>query len=134
MAQVKWDEVNVLVAEDEEDLREILVHVFENEGSHVHSAKDGKEACHILTNHPIDVVLSDVRMPKCDGIQLLEAIRKVNPDNPVVFLATGFADLNEEQAIEKGAASLITKPFSIEDLFSVLESHLLKNANFKKVM
>ena len=133
MSQINWPEVNILVAEDEEDLREILVNVFECEGSKVHSAKDGVEAVEIMKKHPIDVVISDIRMPKCDGIQLLEKIRAKNPDVPIVFLATGFYDINEKQAKEKGAASLIYKPYTIQDLFAVLEENLSHNEKFIRV-
>lgn len=124
MPQVNWPQVNILVAEDEDDLRELLVSIFEYEGSHVHSAKDGHEAVDIINRHPIDLVVSDIRMPNCDGIELLETIKKRNPSNPLVFLATGFADIDQKRAKEKGAEGLIFKPFSVPDLLAMLEAKL----------
>lgn len=124
--------MQILVVEDEPDLREILVMVFEQEGSQVFSAKDGVEALKIMQTENPDFVLSDIRMPKVDGLQLLETIRKRHPSEPPIFLATGFADIDEPQALRKGAVSLIAKPFNINDLFTVIEDKLIGRADFSK--
>ncbi len=130
--RVKWNELKILVVEDEPDLREILIMVFEEQGCQVVAAGDGNQAIELLkTFHP-DMIISDMRMPNCDGIRLLEKVRKQHPTDPPFFLATGFADINEEQARIKGAATLIHKPFNIQDLFLTLESHLRHNQSFKK--
>ena len=129
---IKWDELRILVVEDEPDLREILVMVFEQEGSQVMSAKDGNEAWSLVQSQSPDFVISDVRMPNCDGIQFLETVRKNHPTQPPIFLATGFADINEEQAVQKGAVSLISKPFNINDLFTMIETKLIEQKEFTK--
>jgi len=131
-SKIKWDQLQILVVEDEPDLREILVMVFEQEGSQVFSAKDGSEALKIMQTENPDFVLSDVRMPKVDGIQFLETIRKRHPSQPPIFLATGFADIDEPQALRKGAVSLIAKPFNINDLFALIEDKLMGRADFSK--
>ncbi len=132
MAQVMWKEMRILIAEDEPDLREILATIFECEGSQVVCAEDGVEALRIINSQPIDLVVSDIRMPKCDGIQLLENLRQKSPDQPIVFLATGFADITREIAKEKGAADLINKPFAVPDLLSMIEKHLTALRKFTK--
>jgi DNA-binding response OmpR family regulator len=130
--RIKWDDLKILVVEDEPDLREILMMVFEQEGSHVAAASDGNQALELLKTYKPDLIISDVRMPNCDGIKFLEAVRKQHPTEPPFFLATGFADINEEQARQKGAVSLIYKPFNIQDLFHSLETHLRRHQSFKK--
>ncbi len=131
-AKVRWDQARVLIVEDEPDLREILMMVFEQEGTQVMAARDGIEALEILKSYHPDFIISDVRMPNCDGIKLLEKLRQKHPAEPPVFLATGFADLNEAEAIQKGAVSLIAKPFNINELFSILEQKLRSHEPFKK--
>ena len=133
MSQVNWPQVNILVAEDEDDLREILVSIFESEGSQVYAARDGNEAVEIINQHPVDIVVSDIRMPNCDGVKLLEAIRARNPEIPLVFLATGFADINEQEAKKKGAEELIRKPYTIPDLMATIESRLVLQPKFVRV-
>lgn len=134
MSQINWPEMSVLVAEDESDLREILVTVFEAEGCKVLEAKNGEEAAQIVRKNPVDIVISDIRMPVCDGIELLEKIRSEHPDNPIVFLSTGFADITEAQAKEKGAACVIYKPYTIQDLFLRLEKSLIESKKFTKTV
>ena len=131
-SKIQWDQLNILVIEDEPDLREILITVFEQEGSHVVAACDGLEALQMAQTLLPDLIISDVRMPNCDGLQFLEAFRKKYPSGPPVFLATGYADINEQQAVQKGASCLINKPFNIRDLFSVLEAKLRLHRGFTK--
>lgn len=131
-SKIKWDQMRILVVEDEPDLREILVMVFEQEGSIVVSAKDGMEALSLVQTEKPDFIISDVRMPNCDGIQFLETVRRTHPTLPPIFLATGFADIDEEQAIRKGALTLICKPFNIRDLFATIEDKLITQQGFEK--
>jgi len=131
-SKIQWDQMKVLVVEDEPDLREILMMVFEQEGSRVLSARDGLEAMEIAQTQLPDLIISDVRMPNCDGIQFLEAFRKKYPLDPPIFLATGYADIDEEQAVRKGASSLISKPFNMKDLFLILETKLRSHERFTK--
>jgi len=129
---LKWQKLKVLIAEDEEDLRNTIVMVFQRKGAQVFSACNGYEALEILNKEEINIVVSDVRMPKCDGVELLKTIRATHPDVPVVFLATGFADITEKLAKEYGAEDLIQKPFSISMLFSVIEKAVESNAYFNQ--
>lgn len=124
MTEINWPEIRILIAEDEDDLRELLVCAFESRGSQVFSAKDGLEALEVVSSNTVDVILSDVRMPRCDGIRLMREVRK-NPDqHPVFYLVTGYADISAQEVLDGGADQLIQKPFSLESLFSMLESQL----------
>ena len=124
MAEINLPDIRILIAEDEDDLRELLVSVFESRGSQVYSAKDGLEALDVMKRNPVDIILSDVRMPRCDGIKLMGEVRRNQNLNPIIYLVTGYADINPDEVMDGGADKLIHKPFSIEELFQMLENHL----------
>lgn len=117
----------ILIVDDEEDLREILSEDFSLQGATVFTAKNGREAYEVAIRETPHVILSDVRMPGGDGVELLKRIREVHSQTPPhVFLLTGFSDLKPEQAAELGGQGLVSKPFSLkllrERVVSVLRS------------
>jgi CheY-like chemotaxis protein len=71
----------------------------------------------VLKANHVSLVLSDVRMPGGDGVQLLESIRTRDPKLPPVIFVTGFADLSEAECMAKGANRVIAKPFDRKALF-----------------
>lgn len=112
----------VLVVDDEADIREIIIFLFQQKGCRVLEAASGKEGIKIVKAQPVDVVISDLRMPEGSGLDLLEEVRKINPDIPVVFLLSGYTDITEEQAKKKGARRLLPKPFDQDVLIETIES------------
>jgi CheY-like chemotaxis protein len=103
----------LLLVDDEADLREILKDEFESEGFHVVEASSGREALQKILQEPIDIVVSDIRMPELTGIDLLDALREKDPKIPPVILITGFADITNDEAYAKGAHAIFAKPFDI---------------------
>jgi two-component system response regulator (stage 0 sporulation protein F) len=113
----KLEGIKVLVVDDEEDLREILSEDFANVGATVFTAKNGREAFEIVKRESPDVVLSDVRMPGGDGVELLKQIRTLSKTPPpYVFLLTGFADIQADETIALGGQGLVAKPFNLRQL------------------
>ncbi len=107
----------ILIVDDEEDLREILSEEFSLQGATVFTAKNGREAFDVAIRENPDVILSDVRMPGGDGVELLKRIREVRGTTPPhVFLLTGFSDLQPEKVHELGGQGLLSKPFSLKHL------------------
>ena len=106
----------VLVVDDEPMLREILRDVFELEGATVYEAPNGSEAFALLQHQPVHVVISDIRMPGGDGIELLRNLRKLESNTPVVLLITGFSDLSTDAAYDIGADAILSKPFDVSEL------------------
>lgn len=105
----------ILIVDDEADLREILSEDFSLQGATVFTAKNGREAYDVALKERPDVILSDVRMPGGDGVELLKRIRaKYDTTPPHVFLLTGFSDLKPEEAVELGGQGLVSKPFSLK--------------------
>jgi len=104
----------VLIVDDEKNYPPILSAVLEEEGFETLTANSGQEALKILDHSDVDLVLTDMKMPVMDGIKLLERIKEIDPDLPVIMMtAYGTVDKAVE-AMQKGAYSYILKPFENE--------------------
>jgi DNA-binding NtrC family response regulator len=117
----KNEKIKILVVDDDEDLRELIVQIFDSAEYQTFAAKNGKEAFRIVENNKLDVVLSDVRMPELDGVTLLKKIKEKYSTLPIVFLITGHSDLKAADAIKFGAAGLVNKPFDRDSLMLAIE-------------
>jgi CheY-like chemotaxis protein len=115
----------ILIADDEADLREIIKDELEDEGCIVIEAANGKEAYARSLGHVIDAIISDVRMPGGDGMELLRKIKATNPFSPVVILMTGFTDIPHLHVYQLGAYTVFSKPFRLADLKAALSASLL---------
>lgn len=110
----------VLVADDEANLRKILTASLRRHGYEVRQAKDGDEACALLESEPIHILLTDLRMPKRDGMALLAHVQQHRPEIPVIMLtAHGTVD-TAVTAMKLGAFDYLTKPFDQEELRVIL--------------
>ena len=106
----------ILIVDDEKNYPLILGAVLEEEGFEILSANSGHEALEILESSDVDLVLTDMKMPVMDGIELLENVKALDPDLPVIMMtAHGTVDKAVE-AMQKGAYSYILKPFDNERL------------------
>ncbi len=113
----------ILIVDDEDQLRELLAFQFRRRKYDVEEARNGQEALDILKSKPIDAILSDVRMPVMDGMELVKASRAlVNP--PPILLFSGYSDLTDEIVLKLGAEGLVTKPFDLPTLLSAVEKML----------
>jgi len=106
----------VLIVDDEKNYPLILSAVLKEESFETFTANSGREALDILKDADVDLVLTDMKMPSMDGIELLENIKAQDPDLPVIMMtAHGTVDKAVE-AMQKGAYSYILKPFDNERL------------------
>ena len=106
----------ILVVDDEKNYLLVLSAVLEDEGYEVLTARGGQEALEIQESSDLDLILTDMKMPAMDGIKLLENIKALDPDLPVIMMtAHGTVDKAVE-AMQKGAYSYILKPFDNERL------------------
>jgi diguanylate cyclase (GGDEF)-like protein len=108
---------NILVAEDYRETRELITEVLQNNPEYkVVSAENGEEALRKFYElGPFDLVISDIKMPGVNGMELLSNVQQNNPDLPVV-LVTGFGDDYGARALELGAEDCIFKPFNTNEL------------------
>ena len=110
----------ILVADDEANLRRVLSAQLERDGYEVRVVADGAEAIEALDAHHIDVVVTDLRMPRADGMQVLAHTREHYPDVPVILItAHGSVDTAVE-ALKLGAFDYVTKPFDRDELRNVI--------------
>ncbi|HEX8849837.1 MAG TPA: HD domain-containing phosphohydrolase [Gemmatimonadaceae bacterium] len=110
------DRARCLVVDDEPRLRQVLVHLMQNDGFTCREAGNGAEALEILQREAIPLVLSDLRMPRVDGIELLRQTRMRYPDTAVVMI-TAVADVEVAvSCLAMGAMDYLTKPFHLEEV------------------
>ena len=106
----------ILIAEDEEDLRKNLAEMLEQQGYTVLRAADGLAALDMLQKHPVQLVLSDIKMPKLTGTDLMQQTRTNWPDTAFIIM-TAFGSLETAiAAIRNGASDYLIKPLVIEEV------------------
>jgi len=106
----------LLVVDDEEIARNNLEYALRKEGYHVDTAANGLEALDKIKEHEYDLVLTDLKMEKMDGLQLLESIKPISPHTDIVMI-TGYATVSTAvDALKKGAAHYLSKPIQLDEL------------------
>lgn len=115
------EEYNILVVDDEPEIREILADHFRLDGYNVLTAGGGEEALELVKKQNIDFIITDIRMHKGDGEELLVKVRELDPKFPVIVMVTGFSELTREKAIEKGALDLLHKPINMDQIERYVE-------------
>jgi two-component system response regulator AtoC len=105
---------SILVVDDEPRICSLLLRAFEAEGLRAESALDPEEGLERLKEHPFDIVVTDLRMPGIDGLELLRRAKVIRPRCEVVLM-TGHASVETaREALKRGAVDYITKPFEID--------------------
>jgi DNA-binding NtrC family response regulator len=117
------DEVRarVLIVDDEPAIARGLARILSHAGHAVTSAMSGEEAVALFESQRFDVILSDIRMPRMDGLTLLRAIRAKDPDVPVAFMTGDPAAETAVEAMEHGAFGYLLKPVDIAEVVAVVE-------------
>lgn len=110
----------ILIVDDEADLRDAIAFDFRRRKYQVLTAANGREAKALMDQEKVDVVLTDVRMPNGDGVELLRHIKSRNAFVPPVIFISGFAEVSLEEAYDQGAEAVFTKPFDRQALFEAV--------------
>ena len=119
---------NILIVDDEQSYRQLLSLVFEEQGNTIRTAMNGRQALDLLSAEPADVIISDVKMPDMDGIEMLRSVRETLPDLGVILM-TAFASVETaREAFKLGADDFIQKPFDVEELKLIVKKTLEKQA------
>ncbi len=120
MTNVSEERPRVLIVDDEKFIRDILADFLGMEGYVVRTAEDGAAALNELTNAHYDMVISDLKMPRMGGIELLDAIATTAP-NALTVIMTGFGTVETAiDAMKRGAYDYILKPFKVEEVIHVV--------------
>ena len=116
----------ILVADDEQSMREFLDIMLKKEGYKVSLASNGEEVAKLVDNDLFDLVLLDIRMPKLDGISALKKIKSNAPET-IVIMITAYASADTAiKAMKEGAYDYITKPFKVEEIKLIIKNALEK--------
>ncbi len=110
----------ILIVDDELNMRLVLKALLNKEGYDVVTAADGFEALKILKGGDVEVVVTDMKMPKLDGMGLLERVIREYPSTPVIIITAHGTIATAVDALKKGAFDYITKPFDQDELKSVI--------------
>nr|WP_305045099.1 sigma-54 dependent transcriptional regulator [Geoalkalibacter sp.] len=114
----------ILIVDDEESLREVLSIMLHREGYRVEAAVDGAQALARLKDHAYDLIISDIKMPRVGGFELLRHVRETSPDT-VMIMITAFSSTEEAvEAMKQGAYDYITKPFKNEEIRIIVRNAL----------
>ena len=117
----------VLIVDDEPNLRKILSAQLSRDGYDVLVAEDGEKGLEILRENHIDLVVTDLKMPKMDGMQLLRSALELDPTLPVVMItAHGTVDTAVE-ALKLGAFDYLTKPFDPDALLAAIRRYAVRS-------
>lgn len=125
-------DARILVIDDDENIRKVLIAILTDEGYTVDSAGTGKEALEKTKKQLFNVALIDVRLPDIEGIELLTKFRPMSPKMRKIII-TGYPTLqNAIQAVNGGADAYIMKPFDVDKVLKIIEEQLAKQKNEKK--
>ena len=126
----------ILIVDDEQSMREWMRLLFQRDGFEVLTADDGDTARDLVAREYLDVVLTDIRMPRLDGVQLLKAVRDLAPDVIVLMMTAHWTrdSIEWADARELGAEALFEKPFRDVNLVTMqvrqlIESRRLRHEN-----
>jgi diguanylate cyclase (GGDEF)-like protein len=112
--------MNILIADDEVAIRELVGEILEAEGHDITLARDGEDALEKFNHSWHEIVFSDIRMPKMSGIELLAAVKEINPNTQFIIMTSHASIDNSIGALKQGAFDYILKPF--EDLDVVTDA------------
>ncbi len=113
---------SVLVVDDELLIRDLLYDFFSGQGWNIAVAENGVRALEILRNRDVDVVLTDIKMPEMDGLELTAELKREYPNIPVVLM-TGYPSVDTAvTALRSRVVDYIIKPFNINQLFKLVEA------------
>jgi two-component system, NtrC family, response regulator PilR len=122
----------LLIVDDELGMRQFLTHLFQREGHEVRAAENGRDAIDLFRQAPADLIISDVRMPDMNGIELLRAARESFPEVEVIMM-TAFANVDTaREAFLLGAFDFVQKPFDNDLLKETVARALQKIALLKE--
>ena len=117
----KQIQMDILVIDDDAAVRRSLKQFLSDRGHRVHAVSGGKEGLDILDHEPVDIVITDMKMPGMDGFDVLRTVRQTSPGTEAIMI-TAFGDIeNAVRAMHEGAFDFLTKPLKMQDLQAVIQ-------------
>lgn len=116
---------NILVVDDESDVRDLLSKFLTRRGYDVATAGDGEAAIEAIREYRPDIVLLDIRLPKIDGLSVLQRLRDESDEVAIITMSGNADEDTARKSLELGAADFITKPFNLPYLETSLLAKLI---------
>jgi len=133
MSSTPLKEITLLYVEDESSIREEMVEILEDEVSRLYIAKNGQEGLNLFKEHKADLVITDIRMPVMDGLEMSRAILEINPDMPII-ISSAFNDTEYlMESIQLGIHYYLAKPLNLQEVFSTLQKASVNIVNAKEL-
>lgn len=107
---------NILIVEDDKELNNLVSSYIESNGYKVSSCYNGIEAIEVLDKQSFDLIISDIMMPEMDGFALIERVRKMNSQIPIIFMTARDDKFSKQLGYKLGVDDYITKPFDLDEL------------------
>ena len=123
----------ILIVEDEVAISNLIKMELEEQGYICECAKDGEYAADCIERRSYDLILLDIMLPKIDGYELLEYIKRIN-EVPAIFITAKSQTKDKIRGLKEGADDYITKPFEIEELIARIEAVLRRYNKAKKII
>lgn len=114
---------NILVVDDEAQITRVLKTALSSRGYSIRTATDGEEALHVTNDWSPDLVITDLRMPNMDGLELCKRLR-AKSQVPIIVLSVKSEDQTKVEALDAGADDYVTKPFSMDELLARVRAAL----------
>ena len=112
---------NILIIEDDLETLELMIEIFESEFSNVYSAINGHEAIEVFNKNKIHVILCDINIPKLDGLETINKIRKINYSIPIIIVSAYSDSNNLLKASNSNIQGYFTKPLTLDKIESILD-------------
>jgi two-component system response regulator HydG len=116
------ESLSILVVDDNPAMATTLVDILDVKGFEVHAAYSGAEALEILQDHPVNILLTDVKMPDMNGVELYRETRKNHPNLITVLMTAYAADNLIQQGMAEGIQTVLTKPVDIDFLLALFSA------------
>lgn len=116
----------ILIVEDEKSMREVLKILLEGENYEVISASDGLEGLSYITKDIFDLVITDIKMPRADGFEILKKVKEISPDTIVIMITAFGTTESAIEAMKLGAYDYIHKPFKIDEIRLIVRKAIEK--------
>lgn len=114
-------ETKILIADDEQEIRDLFVEALRRQGYDVVSARDGREAVEVIQQGGVTVAFLDLRMPGMNGIDALGEIVRISPRTQVVMITGHYEDSTVDEALRLGSFLCLMKPFKVRDVLALLD-------------
>ena len=115
---------SILIVDDDPTNAGVLADILEVKGFKVHAATSGAEALTILRDHPVDILLTDIKMPGMNGLELYRAARQIQPGLITLLMSAYAADDLILQGLAEGIKTVLNKPLDIDFLLMMISAYM----------